>query len=146
MSWHSGRLLAVSRFHDLRRLLFAEARAFGKVAGFILASFTQQCAHAALAQAVKLVHGAQHGAAPGGVIQRHAAGFQHAVQQFPVVQDDDIVAAFQAQRLQRVSDSIISNSASADGEALPTVSASNCRNSRKRPGPGFSLRHTGPVC
>jgi len=31
-------------------------------------------------------------------------------------------------------------SASAAGEAEPTVSASNCMNWRKRPGPGFSLR------
>ncbi len=31
-------------------------------------------------------------------------------------------------------------SASAAMVALPTVSASNCMNWRKRPGPGFSLR------
>ena len=30
-------------------------------------------------------------------------------------------------------------------DALPTVSASHCQNSRYRPGPGFSLRHTGPA-
>ena len=35
-------------------------------------------------------------------------------------------------------------SASAAGEAAPTVSASNCMNWRKRPGPGFSLRKTQP--
>ena len=35
-------------------------------------------------------------------------------------------------------------SASASGRAEPTVSASHWTNSRKRPGPGFSLRHTGP--
>ena len=35
-------------------------------------------------------------------------------------------------------------SASASGRAEPTVSASHCVNSRKRPGPGFSLRQTVP--
>ena len=35
-------------------------------------------------------------------------------------------------------------SASASGRAEPTVSASHCQNSRNRPGPGFSLRQTGP--
>ena len=29
-------------------------------------------------------------------------------------------------------------------DEAPTVSASNCMNWRKRPGPGFSFRHTGP--
>ena len=32
----------------------------------------------------------------------------------------------------------------ASGRAEPTVSASHWTNSRKRPGPGFSLRQTGP--
>ena len=36
-------------------------------------------------------------------------------------------------------------SASAATEAEPTVSASNCMNWRKRPGPGFSLRNTQPM-
>jgi hypothetical protein len=35
-------------------------------------------------------------------------------------------------------------SASASGRAEPTVSASHWVNSRKRPGPGFSLRQTVP--
>ena len=35
-------------------------------------------------------------------------------------------------------------SASAAMDAAPTVSASNCMNCRKRPGPGFSLRNTQP--
>ena len=43
-----------------------------------------------------------------------------------------------------VSEAIMHISASAAGEALPTVSASNCMNWRKRPGPGFSLRNTQP--
>ena len=37
----------------------------------------------------------------------------------------------------------ISASAAIDG--APTVSASNCMNWRKRPGPGFSLRNTQPI-
>ena len=41
-----------------------------------------------------------------------------------------------------VSAAIMHISASAAGEAAPTVSASNCMNWRKRPGPGFSLRNT----
>ena len=36
-------------------------------------------------------------------------------------------------------------SASAAMLSVPTVSASNWVNWRKRPGPGFSLRHTGPT-
>ena len=36
-------------------------------------------------------------------------------------------------------------SASAWKPGAPTVSASHCQNSRKRPGPGFSLRQTGPA-
>ena len=39
-----------------------------------------------------------------------------------------------------VSAAIMHISASAAGDAVPTVSASNCMNWRKRPGPGFSLR------
>ena len=41
-----------------------------------------------------------------------------------------------------VSAAIMHISASAAGEPEPTVSASNCMNWRKRPGPGFSLRNT----
>ncbi len=37
------------------------------------------------------------------------------------------------------------NSASAAIAAVPTVSASNCTNSRYRPGPGFSSRNTRPA-
>ena len=36
-------------------------------------------------------------------------------------------------------------SASASIEPAPTMSMSSCVNSRKRPGAGFSMRHTGPV-
>ena len=36
-------------------------------------------------------------------------------------------------------------SASAWAPAAPTVSASHCKNSRNRPGPGFSFRQTGPA-
>ena len=43
-----------------------------------------------------------------------------------------------------VSAAIMQISASAAGDAEPTVSASNCMNWRKRPGPGFSLRNTKP--
>ena len=41
-----------------------------------------------------------------------------------------------------VSAAIMQISASAAIEADPTVSASNCMNCRKRPGPGFSFRNT----
>ena len=44
-----------------------------------------------------------------------------------------------------VSAIIMHISASAAGEAEPTVSASICMNWRKRPGPGFSLRNTQPA-
>jgi hypothetical protein len=40
---------------------------------------------------------------------------------------------------------IIAISASAATPGVPTVSASNCMNWRKRPGPGFSLRNTQPA-
>ena len=43
-----------------------------------------------------------------------------------------------------VSAAIMHISASAAIAAEPTVSASNCMNWRKRPGPGFSLRNTKP--
>ena len=43
-----------------------------------------------------------------------------------------------------VSAAIMHISASAAGVGAPTVSASNCMNWRKRPGPGFSLRNTQP--
>ena len=39
---------------------------------------------------------------------------------------------------------IIAISASAATPGVPIVSASNCMNWRKRPGPGFSLRNTQP--
>jgi hypothetical protein len=45
----------------------------------------------------------------------------------------------------RVSAAIMQISASAATEEAPTVSASNCMNWRKRPGPGFSLRNTKPA-
>jgi hypothetical protein len=44
-----------------------------------------------------------------------------------------------------VSAIIMHISASAWTPGAPTMSASNCMNWRKRPGPGFSLRNTQPA-
>ena len=55
----------------------------------------------------------------------------------------DVVAARDAEPLQRVGRHHADFGVGRD-EAAPTVSASNCMNWRKRPGPGFSLRNTKP--
>ena len=54
------------------RLVGAQARALGEIAGLVLAALAQQRRHAFHAQPVELVDGAQHDAAPRAVFQRHA--------------------------------------------------------------------------
>jgi hypothetical protein len=66
-----------------------------------------------------------------------------AVQNLAVVDLDHILAALEAERLHRVGGHHADLRVRATLEA-PTVSASNCMNWRKRPGPGFSFRNTQP--
>ena len=100
--------------------------------------------HAADAEPVELVDRAQHGETLAGIgLAAEADGFEHAVEHLAVVHLDHVLPRGMPSA-SMVSAAIMQISASAAGDALPTVSASNCMNWRKRPGPGFSLRNTQP--
>ena len=81
---------------------------------------------------------------PGVRLAAEADRLHHAVEHLAGIDLDHIIAALDTERLEAVR-RIMQISASAAGDAAPTVSASNCMNWRKRPGPGFSLWNTHPA-
>ena len=94
---------------------------------------------------VELVDGAEHREPLAGILVAGKPDRLHdAVEHFAVI-DLHHIAPRGMPSASIVSAAIMHISASAAGEAAPTVSASNCMNWRKRPGPGFSLRKTQPA-
>src|SRR4051794_9838200 len=114
------------QFHHKRDLLFVEAGACGEIAGFILAPFAQQRPHACFSR------------------RSYLSMARSTVPRCRSLTDADCSTASSKRRLfiltmysprlrpraSSASHIIIRSSASAAGEALPTVSASNCVNSR----------------
>ena len=113
-----------------------------KVAALVLAPFAEQEPHAVRPQAVPACPPARSTASfcpsldTPAVVKRPFRSFLLLI--FTTAEPRGRPAASSP------STAIAMISASASGRAEPTMSASHCTNSRKRPGPGFSLRHTGP--
>ena len=89
--------------HDRVDRLLAEPGALGEIAALVLAAGAEQQLHAFRAQPVELVDGAQHGEAAAGVLDAvEPHGLHHPVQHLAAVDFNHIIAALDAEPLQRV--------------------------------------------
>ncbi len=80
-----------------------KAGALGEIAALVLAAGAEQQAHAVGAEAVELVDRPQHDEAPAGlVVAAEPDRLHHAVEDLAVVDLDHVVAAADADPLQRV--------------------------------------------
>jgi hypothetical protein len=122
---------------NLLRLSRIQPGTLGKVAGLILAAFTQQKRHAFGAELVELVDGAQHGELL--TVIGHADGFHHAIQHLAVVHPDTYCRCSPALPWCRPS--------SCTSRHPPDVGRAHrigveLHELAEPPGPGFSLRNT----
>jgi hypothetical protein len=84
-------------------LLVCEPGALGEVAALVLAPCPEELAHAVDAEAIELVDGAEHGQPlPGLVVPGEADRLHDAIEDFSVVDLDDVVAALDPDALEGV--------------------------------------------
>ena len=131
-------------------LLGAEAGALGEVAALVAAALAEEGADAVRPEAVELVDGAEDDAAAVGVAVgvggvEEAGDLHDSVQHLAVVDADQVVAARDAGGLERLAEHRAHLGVGGDARRSRRCRRRTGRTGGSGPGPGFSLRQTGPT-